>query len=490
MKGRFKILPFAETLAASALMVFVIWKTGHWWYLAVVTSFSVLLMLRSPLSMRLSRRWYHRHIKSEAITLASLHIVATPEVQYFRYSLFYVRLIAFVAVYKCFATAISIKKSPKQSLASIPRNWHRHYVSRSLLDPIEVLPGIRRFPIVASAINVIQYKPLTILDGMLLVGFISIATTIFFVTHLAVISSSRETSTILMAVALVIAVLLIALLPSIRRLQMSMSKINDINHKSLILVAILLLIGSFFVAMNLAVVVHVTSPVKQGIDWLLVAVFALDMILLYAWSSTYSLRSGYGVSGYGRQSVVGLGVLLSWWYRWSVKSTFLIWSPLIYLTQDSFSSKHPINVSLAILLGSYSEQLRRGYAIVVGSLLLVKYITLFVAQETLAVFALDVSEKVGAVPGFFLRPMEVCLWQIAAMISAAITLSIWLYSNKEKIRRDNGGGMPDATVASHLETMDKARALLSVYTTACFVWLVISFAKNLEPFPVHWRVVP
>jgi hypothetical protein len=73
-------------------------------------------------------------------------------------------------------------------------------------------------------------------------------------------------------------------------------------------------------------------------------------------------------------SLMVLSHVLAWWYRWSVKSTAVVWLPLLYIAVDVVPQGWSAVRRLETIRSSATSKIVRAYALLTITLLLIKFV--------------------------------------------------------------------------------------------------------------------
>ena len=164
-------------------------------------------------------------------------------------------------------------------------------------------------------------------------------------------------------------------------------------------------------------------------------------------------------------------------YSFSLKSTSLIYAPLIWIVSNYKHVKKDINIHIAEILESQYEYIKRFYAAFV--LIFLFAIPLYVSiQWSLWSQQWFDNELIN----YFLPLKEIDSWHITRFLSAFITIIIWLYADMLKIRldRDNRSWVPSGTLI--IGAAIRTRNLCSLWTIGCGLYIVYTI--------VDWENLP
>lgn len=182
---------------------------------------------------------------------------------------------------------------------------------------------------------------------------------------------------------------------------------------------------------------------------------------------------------------ISIILVISLIYKWSLKSTLLIWSPIIYMTGGAFR-KNLAGEQLLLIRKSVVEAIKRYYGLFTGSLMALKYVAMIFGIETVLIAASNNGQFIEDV----IQPMKINVWQIVVIVNAALSWVLFFYCDKELIRREAGRGHDNRAVSNMIGTINYLRAFGATYTIGCSFWIVGRLALHLRPFPVDWQFLP
>lgn len=177
------------------------------------------------------------------------------------------------------------------------------------------------------------------------------------------------------------------------------------------------------------------------------------------------------------------GWLPAWLYRWSIKSTAIVWLPLLWAvgpvgrgsadlltrTNEHLSDIREgiaYRISLALSIGTIAAGL--------GKLVLVAEWNRW--QETWTRLAPRLLDALVA-------PMTVYPWQLAALLNAVIAWALFLWA--DGVRRRGTSSIESR--ANILSTTLMVRRLLTLYTTANMLGIVVRVADLASYLRVEWQ---
>jgi hypothetical protein len=167
-------------------------------------------------------------------------------------------------------------------------------------------------------------------------------------------------------------------------------------------------------------------------------------------------------------------------YRWSIKGTSILYSPLIYLVKISFPED---DLSLSDRLKEYLHdplnKLLRLYAAFT--------LLMFVSKIVLHVKFQELQDWWNSMPVLelfevYIAPREIPMWQVATTINAVITLALFFFAYKA-IPRIEKGVWDATTIERGVGWVLFGRRILSIYTMVCLVYITLTNAKLLD----YWQ---
>ena len=110
--------------------------------------------------------------------------------------------------------------------------------------------------------------------------------------------------------------------------------------------------------------------------------------------------------------------MAAWWYRFSLKSTAIVWLPLLYVATDVAADPKTWSAKrrLLTICTAATAKVMRVYALVVGLFLLAKFGSQIVWYKTIAAWERS-SEWLSRISPL-LRPIDVPVWQVCSLINA------------------------------------------------------------------------
>jgi len=164
-------------------------------------------------------------------------------------------------------------------------------------------------------------------------------------------------------------------------------------------------------------------------------------------------------------------------YRWSIKSTALIWFPLLWAMRSTKEVDGPLQSSLAVYRRDPVTKIVVGVSIAA----IVGFIVKIILHYEWAGFAAWWNE--GPLRQFFalyVSPLEIQKWQIAMAINSAIAIVMYILAGSWLVRLEHERMTEETWPRRVFKTGLFIRPILSCYTIACMIYITIIAAWELE----------
>jgi hypothetical protein len=161
--------------------------------------------------------------------------------------------------------------------------------------------------------------------------------------------------------------------------------------------------------------------------------------------------------------------LLSMTYRWSLKSTALIWSPLLWVVISARGTGMP-KIDLSYIRDWQLYKVMRAYSLFVIAVFAAKMWLFFNLEN--AVHAANGWLQIRGIQ-LYVSPHVLPSWQLAAVLNAAIAWGLLFFAQRQlaAISMDDPSRLSDSTVRWILSTSSVIRNLLSFWVIFCTLWL-------------------
>jgi hypothetical protein len=179
-------------------------------------------------------------------------------------------------------------------------------------------------------------------------------------------------------------------------------------------------------------------------------------------------------------------------YRISIKSTSIIYLPLIYIAGNKISQNANIRIVLTDILQSKFERIKIMFAHVMAFFTIFIPVIIFIYKQQIAKWLSESyllsyilpMEKIFA----YLFPIhEINSWHLARSCNVLITLSMFYYADKIRVRLDAGDHSMDERALFLLTSGRRLRTVLSLWTIFCGLYLVYSTVDGGIQLPrIRW----
>ncbi|WP_315772184.1 MULTISPECIES: hypothetical protein [unclassified Bradyrhizobium] len=163
-------------------------------------------------------------------------------------------------------------------------------------------------------------------------------------------------------------------------------------------------------------------------------------------------------------------------YRWSIKSTSLIWSPLLWAFRPIQAEEDPLQLA---------EQIQVLTVYRISRLYSAGILFLFAAKLYLLLAWSSLKEPAQSIPGWdtiahYLVPEAIPGWHIAAATNAALTWLIFLKAERYTLDRAQHERSQLSNIRVFFAISFTTRNLLTIYTATCTLYLTITLATAID----------
>lgn len=164
-------------------------------------------------------------------------------------------------------------------------------------------------------------------------------------------------------------------------------------------------------------------------------------------------------------------------YRWSLKSTALIWFPLLWGMRSTKEASGPLQPSLDIYRRDPVTKIVLGISVAAVAGFIIK-IVLF---STWAGFVEWWNEgQLRETLSLYVAPAEIPRWQLAIAINAAIAIVMYILAGRWLVRLEHGRLTDETWPRRVFQAGLFIRPILSCYTIACTLYITSIAAWDLE----------
>lgn len=157
-------------------------------------------------------------------------------------------------------------------------------------------------------------------------------------------------------------------------------------------------------------------------------------------------------------------------YRWSLKATSIVYTPLLWITHGTFRRMDNVRDELRKIRTNEISHVTICYSALVILLLAVK-----IAIMTLwAEFAVWLnSSALGRFSSIYVAPAELPIWQVASFVNASLAFGLFLFT-------DTVESWPDEYIERLLRLATFVRGILTCYTITCGVYITAEALEGLH----------
>ena len=180
----------------------------------------------------------------------------------------------------------------------------------------------------------------------------------------------------------------------------------------------------------------------------------------------------------------------AWVYRWSIKSSSLVYLPLIWVAWNTWPKGVTVQERLEDIVEDLFERFRRGYAAFV---IVSRFFLPFVIFATWQQLTHTLIERFGArLVGLYLfvgwdTPWSIRMWHVGAAVNAAITFGLWFFAHRQLRARRRSKGLGDSQVNTVLAALTFSRGVLGLYLLGVTIWVfTTSIDWSTVRFTFRW----
>ncbi|MCJ2053693.1 hypothetical protein [Methylobacterium sp. J-070] len=170
---------------------------------------------------------------------------------------------------------------------------------------------------------------------------------------------------------------------------------------------------------------------------------------------------------------ITLGSLL---LRYSVKSTAIVWLPLLWVLYQSNPGKD-VDTRLNLAVEQPWFKVTLVYSLFVVASFLFKLYVYF------AIIDIHLPNSLGPLKSLgdnLIDCFNMPLWQVAGFINALLALILYNEAKKNSIRTGTLEAWPDNRVRALYSFIQSSRSAISIYTVSCFIYIMFASASNRE----------
>lgn len=169
-------------------------------------------------------------------------------------------------------------------------------------------------------------------------------------------------------------------------------------------------------------------------------------------------------------------------YRVSLKSTAIVWFPLLWAAQATHGNLTDADTRTQLAYHAQSDRWRIAAALAIAPpmMLLAKIVWWNEIAMTIKSMRSSVARDLLEA---YVAPTSIPIWQLAAVLNAVIAISCFLYVREHWLRVQLKAERASIRFLHTLLLLSVARRILAAYTAACLLYLIGIKVQ-------HWRLPP
>jgi hypothetical protein len=179
-------------------------------------------------------------------------------------------------------------------------------------------------------------------------------------------------------------------------------------------------------------------------------------------------------------------ILLTLMFRFSVKSTAIVWLPLLWIIAQSRPGER-------VLDRVYVQISQPYYKVVLIWSVIVMLAMIFKVGLLFAVWRFWQLERLGPLGVFTTRlvaPYDLPIWQVTSAVSAVLAWVWYFCAKRHLIAKDTTEAWPESWLKTQYVTFQVIRTILTLYTIFCTFVIGAATAWQMEWPPIHFILFP
>lgn len=177
-------------------------------------------------------------------------------------------------------------------------------------------------------------------------------------------------------------------------------------------------------------------------------------------------------------------------YRLSLKSTTLIYIPLIWKVKGTFLAFEKLDTWLEYIKDSVWEKTVRWYSLALFAFFLLQLIASMCIANLNQLLFDYMGESLVTILGVYIYVANFELWHGVALFNATITLAMFYYGDGLKLKIKDGQAVSEEATMNLISSVFFIRGMLGLYTVACEFYIVYTnrYLIKIPPFVI--KVLP
>ena len=174
-------------------------------------------------------------------------------------------------------------------------------------------------------------------------------------------------------------------------------------------------------------------------------------------------------------------------YRWSIKSTAVIFTPLLWIINTYGQNIINICDKMTTTRMSIISKIKTAYSALIIILLAIKIV--FIYNATITVQHIN-SEILTTLYYNIFIPNEIPLWQSASIANSLITLALFFFSDIYLIKSKSSEPINTHKAETIFRTAATLRTILTLYITPCLGYVFFKSLSNIGIPPLKFILFP
>jgi hypothetical protein len=174
-------------------------------------------------------------------------------------------------------------------------------------------------------------------------------------------------------------------------------------------------------------------------------------------------------------------------YRWSLKATALIYTPLLWTALSTFRAFPAIPVALHRLRSNDIAKITLIYSILVIVVFILKWIMMSNMNALVEWFN---KSEISRFLAIYVIPAQIPIWQIAAFVNALLAIAFFLFLGAMLQRVGHPDAWPDESIEGTIRSFVFVRTVLTLYTITCTLYITLQKATTWNWPPLDARLFP
>lgn len=173
-------------------------------------------------------------------------------------------------------------------------------------------------------------------------------------------------------------------------------------------------------------------------------------------------------------------------YRWAMKSTAVLWLPLIWIVVQARPGADVI-ARLVVMTRSAWSKAMRAYSAIVALDFIAKLALLF-GMWKLA--NLDWLGPLGVAATRLAAPLDLPLWQAAGALNAVLVWVFFFHADQHLLAQGTAEAWSEDSIRREYAIFQAVRTILTLYVIACTFYIAAAVAWQTEWPPIRFVLFP